>query len=165
MNNQLHGTSYFCGSLEQESLYVRTFIAEPTSAIQWIPCWARRINSTLSLTTSSKLFLMRHVNPLPNNSCVNRHLYNSCGYVTTLWTRSFPGNKESRSPSRSSVTRTSIWTTNSQEHFKVSNLCHTATKVAAYRSQNRFTQWYNCQKFRHVWAKCKQTPRYLWCQM
>jgi hypothetical protein len=22
---------------------------------------------------------------------------------------------------------------------------------------------YNCQKFGHVWANCKQPPRFLWC--
>jgi hypothetical protein len=54
-------------------------------------------------------------------------------------------------------------TTKSQELFKLSNLCHIAIKVEAYSSQNPLSQCYNCQKFGHVWANCKQPPRCLWC--
>jgi hypothetical protein len=32
-----------------------------------------------------------------------------------------------------------------------------------YKSQNALTQCYNCQKFGHIWANCKQPPRCLWC--
>jgi hypothetical protein len=49
-------------------------------------------------------------------------------------------------------------TTKSQELFKLSNLCHVAIKVEAYRSQNPLTQCYNCQKSGKIWANCKQPP-------
>jgi hypothetical protein len=54
-------------------------------------------------------------------------------------------------------------TTKSQDLFKLSNLCHISIKVESYKSQNILTQCYNSQKFGHVWAKCKQPPRCLWC--
>jgi hypothetical protein len=54
-------------------------------------------------------------------------------------------------------------TTKSQELIKLSDLCHIAIKVEAYRSQNLLTQCYNCQKIGHVWANCKQPHRCLWC--
>jgi hypothetical protein len=49
-------------------------------------------------------------------------------------------------------------TTKSQDLFKLSNLCHISIKVESYKSQNDLTQCYNCQKFGHVWANCKQPP-------
>jgi hypothetical protein len=54
-------------------------------------------------------------------------------------------------------------TTKSQDSFKLSNLCHISIKVESYKSQNTLTQCYNCQKFGHVWANCKQPPCCLWC--
>jgi hypothetical protein len=53
--------------------------------------------------------------------------------------------------------------TKSQDLFKLANLCHISIKVESYKSQNALTQCYNCQKFGHVWANCKQLPRCLWC--
>jgi hypothetical protein len=47
-------------------------------------------------------------------------------------------------------------TTKSQDLFKLSNLCHISIKVVSYKSHNAFTQCYNCQKFGHIWANCKQ---------
>jgi hypothetical protein len=54
-------------------------------------------------------------------------------------------------------------TAKSQELFRLTNLCHIAIRVEAYRAQNGLTQCYNCQQFGHVWANCKQPPRCLWC--
>jgi hypothetical protein len=54
-------------------------------------------------------------------------------------------------------------TEKSQDVFKLSSLCHISMKVEAYKSQNTLTQCFNCQKFGHVWANCKQPPRCLWC--
>jgi hypothetical protein len=54
-------------------------------------------------------------------------------------------------------------TTKSSELFKLSSLCHISIRVEAYKSQNSLTQCFNCQKFGHVWANCKQPPRCLWC--
>jgi hypothetical protein len=54
-------------------------------------------------------------------------------------------------------------TTKSQDLFKLSNLCHISIKVESYKCQDALTQCYNCQKFGHVWANCKQPPRCLWC--
>ena len=51
----------------------------------------------------------------------------------------------------------------SQEIFRLTNLCHIAIRVEAYRGQNGLTQCHNCQQFGHVWANCKQPPRCLWC--
>jgi hypothetical protein len=31
-------------------------------------------------------------------------------------------------------------------------------KAEVYRAQTGLTQWYKCQNFGHVWAKCKQPP-------
>jgi hypothetical protein len=42
-------------------------------------------------------------------------------------------------------------------------LCHISIKVEEYNSQNTLPQRYNCQKFGHAWANCKQPPRCLWC--
>jgi hypothetical protein len=53
--------------------------------------------------------------------------------------------------------------TKSQEIFRLNNLCHIAIKVEAYRAQNCLTQCYNCQRFGHIWANCKQPPRCMWC--
>jgi hypothetical protein len=53
--------------------------------------------------------------------------------------------------------------TKSQDLFKLSSLCHISVKVESYKSQNALTQCYNCQKFGHVWANCKQPPLCLWC--
>jgi hypothetical protein len=41
-------------------------------------------------------------------------------------------------------------TPKSQEIFKITNLCHIAIKVEAYRSRNSLTQCFNCQQFGHV---------------
>jgi hypothetical protein len=54
-------------------------------------------------------------------------------------------------------------TKKSQEIFKLSSLCHICIKVEAYKSQTILTQCFNCQKFGHVWANCKQPPRCFWC--
>ncbi|PNF22596.1 hypothetical protein B7P43_G12673 [Cryptotermes secundus] len=54
-------------------------------------------------------------------------------------------------------------TEKSQEVFRLTNLCHIAIKVEAYRAQSGLTQCYNCQQFCHVLANCKQPPRCLWC--
>jgi hypothetical protein len=51
--------------------------------------------------------------------------------------------------------------TESPELFKLSSLCHISIKVEAYKSRNTLTQCYNCQKFGHVWANCKQPPLYI----
>jgi hypothetical protein len=51
----------------------------------------------------------------------------------------------------------------SQEIFKLRGLCHISIKVEAYKAQAGLTQCYNCQKFGHVWANCRQPPRCLWC--
>jgi hypothetical protein len=47
--------------------------------------------------------------------------------------------------------------------FKLKSLCYIAVKVEAYRAQTGLTQCYNCQKFGHVWANCRQPPCCLWC--
>jgi hypothetical protein len=57
---------------------------------------------------------------------------------------------------------TLLRTTKSQEIYKVYGLCHISIKVEAYEAQTGLTQCYNCQKFGHVWANCKQPPRCLW---
>jgi hypothetical protein len=49
-------------------------------------------------------------------------------------------------------------TPKSQELFQLTNLCHIAIRVEAYKTQNGLTQCYNCQQFGHVWANCKQPP-------
>jgi hypothetical protein len=54
-------------------------------------------------------------------------------------------------------------TRKSSDLFKFSSLSHISIKVEAYKSQNTFTQCFNCQKFGHVWANCRQPPRCLWC--
>jgi hypothetical protein len=54
-------------------------------------------------------------------------------------------------------------TTKSQEIFKLTGLCHISIKVEAYKAQTGLTQCFNCQKFGHVWANCRQPPRCLWC--
>jgi hypothetical protein len=54
-------------------------------------------------------------------------------------------------------------TTKSSELFKLSSLCHISIKVEAYKSHNILTQCFNCQKFGHMWANCKQPPRCLGC--
>jgi hypothetical protein len=51
----------------------------------------------------------------------------------------------------------------SPEIFKLASLCHIAIRVEAYRAQNSLTQCFNCQKFGHVWANCRQPPRCMWC--
>jgi hypothetical protein len=51
----------------------------------------------------------------------------------------------------------------SKDIFKLTNICHIAVKVEAYRAQSGLTQCYNCQKFGHVLENCRQPPRYLWC--
>jgi hypothetical protein len=53
-------------------------------------------------------------------------------------------------------------TTKSQDQFKLSSLCHISSKVESYKYQNALTQCYNCQKFGHVWANCKQPLCCLW---
>jgi hypothetical protein len=52
-------------------------------------------------------------------------------------------------------------TIKSSELFKLSSLCHISIKVEAYKSQNTLSQCFNCQKFGHVWANCRQPPRCL----
>jgi hypothetical protein len=42
------------------------------------------------------------------------------------------------------------------EIFKVTNLCHIAIRVDAYKAQTGVIHCYNCQQFGHVWANCKQ---------
>jgi hypothetical protein len=54
-------------------------------------------------------------------------------------------------------------TKKSQEIFRQKIVCHIAIRVEAYRAQNGLTQCHNCKQFCHVWAKCKQPPRCLWC--
>jgi hypothetical protein len=51
----------------------------------------------------------------------------------------------------------------SQTIFKLNGLCHIAIRVEAYKAQNNITQCYNCQKFGHIWANCRQPPRCMWC--
>jgi hypothetical protein len=47
----------------------------------------------------------------------------------------------------------------SPEIFKLTNISQVIIKVEAYRAQAGLTQYYNCQKFGHVWANCKHgTP-------
>jgi hypothetical protein len=46
----------------------------------------------------------------------------------------------------------------SQEIFTLPNLCHIAIEVEPYRSQHILMLCCNRQKFRHVWANCKQPP-------
>jgi hypothetical protein len=45
--------------------------------------------------------------------------------------------------------------------FKFTNICHIAVKVEICRAQSGLTQYYNCQKFGHVWTNCRQPPRCL----
>jgi hypothetical protein len=54
-------------------------------------------------------------------------------------------------------------TAKSQEIFKLTGLCHISIRVEAYKAQTGLTQCFNCQKFGHVWANCRQPPRCLWC--
>jgi hypothetical protein len=54
-------------------------------------------------------------------------------------------------------------TETSLEIFKLKGLCHIAIKVGAHRNQNGLTQYYNCQKFGHVWSNCSKPPRCMWC--
>jgi hypothetical protein len=35
--------------------------------------------------------------------------------------------------------------------------------VKTYKAQISLMQYYNCQQFGHVWANCKQPPRFMWC--
>jgi hypothetical protein len=51
----------------------------------------------------------------------------------------------------------------SQDIFQLKSLCYIAIKVEAYKAQTGLMQCYNCQKFGHVWANCRQPPRCLWC--
>jgi hypothetical protein len=52
----------------------------------------------------------------------------------------------------------------SPDIFKLDNLSQVIIKVQAYRAQTGLTKYYNCQKFSHVWANCKQPPRCVWCE-
>jgi hypothetical protein len=54
-------------------------------------------------------------------------------------------------------------TSKSIEIFKLTSLYHIAIRVEAYKAQTGLTQCYNCQKFGHVRAHCKQPPRCMWC--
>jgi hypothetical protein len=47
------------------------------------------------------------------------------------------------------------------EIFKLTTLGNIVMKVEAYRSQNRLTQCYNCQRFGHIWVHRRQPPRCL----
>jgi hypothetical protein len=58
---------------------------------------------------------------------------------------------------------TLLRTAKSQEIFRLPSLCHIAIRVEAYRAQNGLRQCHNCQQFSHVWTKCKQPTRCLWC--
>jgi hypothetical protein len=51
----------------------------------------------------------------------------------------------------------------SQDILKLRSLCHVAVSVEAYRAQSGLTQCYNCQKFGHISANCRQPPRCMWC--
>jgi len=51
----------------------------------------------------------------------------------------------------------------SQQIFTLTHLSHIIIQVEAYRARTGLTQCSNCQQFGHVWAICKQRPRYLWC--
>jgi hypothetical protein len=73
-----------------------------------------------------------------------------------------------RSPEGTPVTLPSFLvtiprTTKSHDIFRLSTLCHISIKVESYKFQSALTQYYNCQKYGHVWANCKQPPRCLWC--
>jgi hypothetical protein len=50
----------------------------------------------------------------------------------------------------------------SKEIFKLNSLNQTIVKVEFYRAQTGLMRCYNCPNFGHVWANCKQPPRYLW---
>jgi len=47
--------------------------------------------------------------------------------------------------------------------FNLTNLRNSVIKVGADKAQTRFTQYYNCQRFGHIWGHCKQPPGCLWC--
>jgi hypothetical protein len=51
-------------------------------------------------------------------------------------------------------------TEESREIFKLTTLCHIVISVEAYRTPSDLTQCHNCQQFGHVWANCKQPPRF-----
>jgi hypothetical protein len=50
----------------------------------------------------------------------------------------------------------------SQEIFKLTSLCHIAIRAEAYEAQTGLMQYYNCQKFSHVWTNCEQPPCCMW---
>jgi hypothetical protein len=50
----------------------------------------------------------------------------------------------------------------SHKIFKLTRFCHTAIRVE-YKAQTGLMQCYNCQKFGHVWANCKQPPHCMRC--
>jgi len=50
------------------------------------------------------------------------------------------------------------------EILKLTNLGHVIIRVKAYRTQSSLTQCFNCQKFSHVWVKCRQPPCCMWCR-
>jgi hypothetical protein len=47
--------------------------------------------------------------------------------------------------------------------FKISSLCNIIVKVEVYKSESGLTQCYNCQLFGHIWVKCRQPARCMWC--
>ena len=50
-------------------------------------------------------------------------------------------------------------TTKSTDLFKLTSMCHIRVQVEAYTARSTLMQCYNCQKFGHIWANCKQPPR------
>jgi hypothetical protein len=58
---------------------------------------------------------------------------------------------------------TLLRTSKTQEIFRLRSICHIAIRAEAYKTQTGLTQCYNCQKFGHVWANCKQPLRFMWC--
>jgi hypothetical protein len=53
-------------------------------------------------------------------------------------------------------------TSKSQEIFKLTSLCGITSRVDAYKAHTGLTHCYNCQKFGHVWANCKEPPHFMW---
>jgi hypothetical protein len=51
----------------------------------------------------------------------------------------------------------------SHEIFKLMSLRHIAIWAEAYKAHTGLMQFYNFQKFGHVWANSKQSPHFMWC--
>jgi hypothetical protein len=54
-------------------------------------------------------------------------------------------------------------TPKSHKIFKITRPCHIVVRVQACKAQTGLTHCYNCHKFDHVRANCKQSPRCMWC--